>query len=98
MFILTLSPFQSFSAETETLETLKVKAVADSTDLQAIDSGIETLRENLTKVLDARDQLRELYDAYKQYQDLYANGAHRIVIVDVTTLPPKHHRNRSSKS
>lgn len=89
MFILTLSPFQSFSAETETLETLKVKAVADSADLLAIDNGIETLRENLTKVLDAREQLRELYDAYKQYQDLYAKGAHRIVIVDVTTLPPE---------
>lgn len=84
--ILFLTPLSGFSAEKETLETLKSKAVDASVELVLLDSGLETIKENLRQILDAREQLQELSDAYAQYEELYNMGAH--LIPDYDPLNP----------
>ena len=78
----------SYATESETLETLKSKAVSDSVDLLAIDSGILTLQENITSLRSNSAEIWELYDAYQKYKDLYNKGAHRLVMLTPIPIPP----------
>ncbi|SCZ79036.1 TolC family protein [Acidaminobacter hydrogenoformans] len=75
---LALTPFGAaagFSAEAETLESLKEKAVASSVDLLAMTQGMETLMENLEDLQDSEEGITEFYEAYKTYERLHKAGA-----------------------
>jgi len=72
---LALTPFGAFAAEGETLETLKVKAVASSVDLLAMEQGMETLMENLEAVQDKEEDIVAAYEAYQTYERLHRAGA-----------------------
>lgn len=75
---LALMPFGAsagFSAEDETLETLKEKAVASSVDLLAMTQGMETLMENLEDLQDSEEDITAFYEAYQTYEKLHKAGA-----------------------
>jgi len=88
---LALTPFGAFAAEGETLETLKVKAVASSVDLLAMEQGMETLLENLEVLQDMEEGIEAFYQSYQRYETLHRMGAG--LIPDPDPLDPLNPSN-----
>ena len=87
LICMALTPISVFSAENETRESLKAKAIEASVDYQAIENGIISLQETLESVNDSKESIEELYDAYQNYVELYEAGANLIPDPEDPTNP-----------